>query len=307
MQDNKRQFFRMNVSLPLYVQPLASQNRSAEASHIEPFSKDALFQRCNSQLAELFADKAHLNNGATNLFRGINQRLDFLVWLLDHLIESNDPRQSPDFYQRVDQDRTITLPQGDGQSSVFPLLHALFYRVDELVLNLLDAIEKSADGRVFLFTRPIYAMFSGERYLHNLQTLADKGNWLAQVLQALIFKLNASEQAYAHLKDRFQDLCYPERWPVTAVNLSSGGLSIETEQPYQVDQVVCILLQVDEVIISAQAKVVVVLPISNTATSDCPRCKRVAFEFIEMTADDQARITQFVTAQELASMHAEPK
>lgn len=311
MLENKRQFFRMNVRLPFYIQPFTSKDLIKELAAVRPFSKEASFQKNNLQLFELFTDEAHLKNGATKLFVGINHRLDFLVWLLSQLTESNDPRKSADFYQRVEQDRAIKLPQGDGQSSVFPLMHALFYRIDELVLNLIDAVESSADGRVFIYTRPIYKPFSGKRYLYNLQALADKGNWLAQVLQGLIFKLNACEQVYASLKDRFKDLCYPERWPVTSVNLSSGGLAIETEVPYEVGQKYCALLQVEETMISAQTKVVAVLPLGpvlpNQPPRTCPACKRVAFEFIDMSADSQALITQFVTTQELASINSELK
>ncbi|MBN2866942.1 MAG: hypothetical protein JXK16_13120 [Thiotrichales bacterium] len=307
MPENKRKFFRMNVELPVFI--WAVPESVSEMS--VPSKSNAAFQRHQSQLNHLFLDEKHLRNGAINLFKGVNQRVDFLVWLLDYLIQGKDPRQSKDFYPKLDQDRLISMPEGNGKSSVFPLIHALYYRVDELILSLLAAVEQSYDGQVFLFTRPLYAPFSGERYLHNLAALADKGNWLAQVLQNLIFKLNIYEQAYTDLKARFGDLSYPEHWPIRGLNLSTGGLAIEGEDEFAADGSFYVLMQLPQAIVAAQARIVGRLPIGTSVSSqqsEKPKSRyRVSFEFENVAPGQQALITQFVIEQELVSAHPELK
>lgn len=309
MSPNKRQFFRMNVELPLYIQPLdSSRVLSADSKHLFlSRQQQNAFKQYQAELFNLFQDEQHLNNGAVELFSEINQRLDFLVWLLDLLMQGQNPRQQADFYLRLDQDRLVTLPEGNGQSSVFPLIHALFYHVDELISSLIETIEHSIEGKVFLYTRADYEPFSGSRYLHNLDALADKGNWLAQVLQNLIFKLNIYEQAYLKLKAYFKDLSYPERWPMKAVNLSTGGIGLEVEKPYQLEDKLCVLLLIDNQVLYAQAKVVAVQPIgSDQHRHPTPR-HRVSMAFLSISTDSQAIITQFVSAQELALAHPELK
>jgi len=309
VQSDKRQSFRMNVELPFYIQPFNSSLMLSTGSTGKFLSNQQKkrFKQHDAELKELFLDETHLKNGAVDLFSDLNQRLDFLVWLLDLLMQGQNPRQQKTYYQRLDQDRLISLPVGNGQSSVFPLIHALYHQVDELISGLVETIENSVEGKVFLYTRASYDTFSGERYLHNLKVLAEKGNWLAKVLQNLIYKLNVYEQAYSNLKEHFQDLSYPERWSMTGVNLSSGGLGIETEHHYELDDQVCVLLQVGEQIMYAQAKVVAIQPVgSDDGRVPTPR-HRVSFAFVSINPSSQALITQFVAAQELASAHPELK
>lgn len=307
MKENKRQFFRMNVDLPLFMQADSALNTHA----LKIPSQDLVFKQHQTQLNQLFLDETHIKNGAIKLFEGVNQRLNFLVWLLDEILQGKDPRQANDFYQKLDQDRLISMPLGNGKSAVFPLIHALYNRVDELISSLLEALDQSYNGHVFLFTRPLYAPFSGERYLHNLTTLADKGNWIAQVLQNLIFKLNAYEQALTDFKAYFGDLSYPERWPIRSVNLSSGGLAVESEEAFELNQRFHVLLQLTEQIVGVQARVVGWLPIGSDHLNDRPgkmqSRHRVSLAFEAVSPSDQALITQFVTEQELASAHPELK
>jgi len=307
MSQNKRQFFRMNVELPLYIQPFDT-NSNKPSSIPLPSKKNQVYQQAHSQLLTSFKDESHIKNGAVELFSNINRRLEFLVWLLDLLIEGKDPKDQKEYFQRLDQDRLILLPEGNGKSSVFPLIHSLFYQVDELISGLIDTVEHSVEGHVFLFTRPVREPFSGTRYLHNIDTLASNGVWLAKVIQNLIIKLNLYEQAYCELKESFKDLSYPERWPVTAVNLSTGGLAFETEKSYTLNDEFCILLQMEEQIIYAKAKVVAIHPIgSDDKRARATARHRVSFSFLVINPSSTARITQFVTAQELAFAHPELK
>jgi len=291
----------MNVELPLCI--YAVSEAGSQSIKI-PSKESRVYQQHQAKLAKLFLDEAHFKNGAIHLFKGVDQRLEFLAWLLDAFIQNQDPRQATDFYTRLDEDRLISLPEGNGKSSVFPLIHGLFNRVNELILSLLDALERSIDGKLFLFTHPIYEPFSGERYLHNLSALADKGNWLAQVLQTLIFKLNIYEQAYTALKAQNGDLAYPEHWPVRRVNLSSGGLAIESDTPFMKHESVYVLLQLGQNTVGAKASVVSVLPIGSPERPETAFRHRVAFEFDNIDSNSQSLITQFVRDQELASVHS---
>ena len=306
MKENKRQFFRMNVDLPLFIQA----ESELDVLTLKTPSQDPVFQQHQTQLKQLFLDETHIKNGGVNLFEGVNQRCDFIVWLLDEILQGKDPRKAGCFYQKSDQDRLIRMPGGNGKSAVFALIHAFYNRVDELISSLLEAIEQSLNGHVFFFPRSLYAPFSSEHYVHNLLSLADQGNWIAQVLQHLISKLNICEQALADLKDTFGNLNYPERWPVRSVNLSGGGLAIEDEGVFELNQRFHVLLQLKDQILGAQASVVNLLPIGSNNLGENPgnthqSRHRVSFAFEDVSPSDQALITQFVTEQELDSAHPE--
>jgi len=303
----KRHFFRMNVELPFYIHSL-QPNQNPLQNIAVPSKTNQSFRQYKSNLTTLFQDETHKKNGAVELFSSVNQRIDFFVWLLDCMLQQQDPRQQADYFQRLEKDRLISVPEGNGKSSVFPLIHALFYRVDEMIAGLLSAIDSSVNRHVFLLTRPVYAPFSGARYLHNIEALSTKGNWLANVLEQLILKLNVYEQAYSDFKNYFKDLSYPERWPIKAVNLSTGGLAFETEQACLIGELYCILLQLNEHLVISQATVVATVPIGSDDNSLRPTpMHRVSFEFQAMSATDQSYITQFVTEQELAFAHPELK
>ena len=310
MLENKRHNFRMDVELPLFIQCFEGLESSQQDLSIDSISatQRARVTRYSQHLDTLFSDEKHLENGASQLFLPLSQRLDFLAWLMDLLLQGKNPMQQADFYPRLDSDRLHSLPQGNGNSKVFPLIHAFFFRVDEIIASLLEAIELSVNGHVFLYFRPVSAPFDANRYVHNIDSLAEKGSWLAQVLQHLVFKLNVYEVAYLKLKEQYKDASYPERWPMQLVNLSGGGIAIEAETVFVPSSDCLVLMQIHQRIIRSQVKVIEVLNIGLEQPSQGHVSRyRISFSFEDLDSSDQAEVVQFVSEQELVSVHPELK
>nr|WP_246261629.1 PilZ domain-containing protein [Thiomicrorhabdus cannonii] len=157
------------------------------------------------------------------------------------------------------------------------------------------------------------APFSADSYLHNLNALAEQGNWLSQVLVALVAKLNLYESACRQLKHYGDGVPQPGEWALQQANLSVGGIAIHTPDSYEVSESVVLFLQIESHPQVVEARVVNVLRLEDddphgastpsTVSKDKAPQYRVAFEFEHLGADQLALITRFVTAQELAMAH----
>ncbi|MDX1346828.1 MAG: PilZ domain-containing protein [Thiomicrorhabdus chilensis] len=312
MKQEKRRFFRVDVSLPLYVLSLPQSGVGSEnlKQSILPEQHMQQFEQAAAALRVLFTDERHIANGAVALFDEFNQRIDFMAWLLTQLIEKKSPKAHPEFLTRLYQDREIVAPQSGRASRVFPLIEALHQRIDQLVESLLSLIDRDLEGETVFYAESDFPLFSGEDYLHNLSVLASQGNWLSQVLTHLISKLNVYELAYHNLKKVSPVIPMPQNWPVQSVDLSRGGMAFDSSSHFKLHQKVCILMEIEGRVLLVYAQVVYVNsptsdPLQNLSVQD--ESQRVAFQFEGLSEEDAASITRFVTAQELALAHPSQK
>ncbi len=309
LEQNKREFFRINVELPIYIHPLDETvgGEHVSKSFILPATQLQRVEQADSEIQRLFTDPHHIENGAVELFSEINQRINFLAYMLDELMEGRDPRHHEDFYVRLDNDHRICPPETFHTSKVFPLIEAFYQRIDEIVRELLEMMNRSAEGEIVFYSASTRGLFSGEEYLHNLSALAEQGNWLALVFVDLIAKLNVYESAYANLKAVSHVVPHPDDWLVLPVNLSAGGIALESTQPFSINDRVCVLMKIENTVLYAYADVVNIKPANllDAANQEIPylQVQRVSFKFEHLGADDAALITRFVTAQELACAH----
>ncbi len=300
MSKERREFFRFDVSLPVYFEPLNSSDvclQIDKADLIEPAEAENLME-ANSQLEYLFEDEIHLQNGGVKLFDEFNQKLTFMAWLLESLVEGKDPEMHPKFQQRMHDQAQYKRPEGKGTSKIIPLLQALYLRIDNTILECVDIVSKNIGGRVFMYHKPLGTLFNSQDYIANLGVLANQGNWLSSVIEKLIFKFNYYETLLNKLKRAYQKISEYEKWPIERINLAAGGFSLMMEEEYQEGQALCALFLMDEQFVFAQAECVFMESNRSDSTS-IGQAKRTAFKFTAIAAEDEVHIVRYLMNKEL--------
>ncbi len=300
MHQEQREFFRFDVSLPVYFEPMKSSGVCLlidKAQIIEPAEAESLVEE-NSQLEHLFEDEVHLQNGGVKLFDEFNQKLAFMAWLLESIVGGENPETHPEFQQRMYEQAQYKRPEGKGGSKIIPLLQALYLRIDNTILECVDVIAKNISGKFFMYHQPIGSLFSSQDYIANLALLANQGNWLASVIEKLIFKFNYYETLLNKLKRAYQKLSEYEKWPVEHINLAAGGFSLMMEQECQVGDKLCALFLIDEQFIFSQAECVFVEN-NKPGSASVGESKRVAFKFMTIATEDEAHIVRYLMGKEL--------
>ena len=296
MGIEKRTFFRFDVNLPYYLEPLTTEGlcfHIAREELISPVEYQSLLNETH-KLNSLFQDERHIQNGGVQIFTELNQKLELMVWLLDSIIDGIDVHQSGEYRQRLELNQKTSMPEAKGSSKVLPLLQAFYLRLEDYISELVDVIEHSLHGKVFMYHKISPKPFRTEQYISGLSALASKGNWLAQVITLMVAKLNHYESLYVKLKRAYQTLSDSEKWPIERVNLGAGGFAIYTSTGYALSQQVCALFNMDDTFVFAKASCVYQSDKLNAQAK-----KRTAFQFDEMSSEDSAHIVRYLMAKEL--------
>ncbi|MEA1989407.1 MAG: PilZ domain-containing protein [Pseudomonadota bacterium] len=296
MGIEKRTFFRFDVNLPYYLEPLTTEGlcfHIAREELISPAEYQSLLNETH-KLNSLFQDERHIQNGGVQIFTELNQKLELMVWLLDSFIEGVDIHEGSEYRQRLEINRKTSMPEAKGSSKVLPLLQAFYLRLEDYISELVDVIEHSVHGKVFMYHKTSPKPFRIEQYISGLSALASKGNWLAQVITLMVAKLNHYESLYIKLKQAYQTLSDSEKWPIERVNLGAGGFAIYTASNYAISQQVCVLFKMDDEFVFARASCVYQSNKPNTQAK-----KRTAFQFDDLSSEDSAHIVRYLMAKEL--------
>jgi len=296
----KRQFFRFDVSLPYFIEPLDNKGCCFQVTRNQLLTTQELklITLETQQLNNLFEDSKHIQNGSVKIFKGLNHKLDFMVWLLDLILEGVEHSKLSQLDDKKEQNHRIVLPEVKESSKVFPLLKAFFIRVDEYIAELIDVIEHSVRGNVFMYHKPLLKPLNLENYIKGLPELAKKGNWLARVITLLVSKLNHYEKLIIKLKQAYEKLSDYEKWPIEKVNLGEGGFAIFTSKTFASADKICVLFRMDDEFVFAKARCVY-----QSNKSKVKEPMRTDFEFEEIHSEDSAHIVRFLMAQELAFRH----
>lgn len=300
MQQEQREFFRFDVSLPAYFEPMNSSGVCLQVDKvqlIDPAETESLVEE-NSQLEYLFEDEVHLQNGGVKLFNEFNQKLAFMAWLLESIVAGENPAVHPEFQQRMHDQAQYKRPEGKGASKVIPLLQAFYLHIDNTILECVDVVANNISGKVFMYHKPIGSLFSSQDYIANLGVLAKQGNWLASVIEALIFKFNYYQTLLNRLKRAYQKLSAYEKWPIERINLAAGGFSLMMEGEYQEGETLCALFLMDEQFVFAQAECVFVEN-NRSGSVAVAESKRTAFKFTTIATEDEAHIVRYLMGKEL--------
>lgn len=302
---NQRRHFRYDVLVPLFFETVDAQGVSLQAKRVDIFkpSEEVQLSLLNEKIEQIFERIFTQSSETAMKFHTLNHRMNFIFWLLDFLIEAKDPREAHDYKFRLREDVKQAPPKLKEGSTISLLIKGFYNRLDEYLSELYDTVERSVDGKIFLFKQNLPLLFNDLDYVRNLKELAEKGVVQAQVIRLLIEKLNLIETIYTRLKLAYQGVSDPATWPLENINLSASGFSVLTNQAYPGFSNLNIFLCLDEEVIVCRGKIVLNKPLKDSAFK-----YRVAVEFDFLSTEYMGFITQFVQLRELnEAMLAFPK
>lgn len=294
--SNQRRHFRYDVLVPVFFEKVDSQGVSLSAPRREMFKhqEEARLVFLNEQINHVFERVFSQSSEAAMIFHRLNHRMDLIFWMLNHLMDAEDPRQEHDYKFRLREDAKHLPPDVKEGSTIGVLIRSFYNRVDGYLKELNETVNESVDGKIFLFKQDLPLLFNDQDYVKNLKELAAQGVVQAKVLQSLIEKLNLLETIYTRLKLANKGISDPTTWPVEKINLSAGGFSVLTNQVYPGFSHLNVFLGLNEEIIVCRGKIVMNKPTSTTGFEF-----RVAVEFDFLKSEYEVFITRFVQDREL--------
>lgn len=296
MTNDKRAFFRFDVTLPYYLEAM---NEDGICFHVKratfvPQSEEDKVLSIKTKLDFLFQDKHHIENGGVQIFRGLNDKIDFMAWLLDSILLGHNVLNSDEYHERFTQNKQFSIPESKGSSKVLPLLQGFALRIEHYIDELTSVMQHSVRNQVYFYHKRPLAAFDIKHYLKGLDELAKNRNWLAMVITLMVSLLNIYEARLVRIKQAYQDISDTDNWNEESINLGAGGFAIYTEQPYQLNQTLCTLFKIDDDFVFSHATCVNVGDVAKFKDK-----KRVSFKFEEISPEDSAHIVRYLMTKEL--------
>ncbi|QBZ83895.1 hypothetical protein GHNINEIG_01963 [Hydrogenovibrio crunogenus] len=287
---NVRRFFRYDVEVPLYFETVDDKGYVLKVNRKKLISEqeEAHLEHLNLTIKELLAEAFSAESDALHIFYMLNHRINYMAWLLDDLIDQVDPRLRSDYKFRLREDHKHKLPDVRNESKVGPLIEGFFLQLTDHIHELIESVENSIDGKIFLFPRKIKPNFNERDYVKNLKELSDKGIAPAKALILLIERLNLYETILGRLKEAYHSISDPETWAVQKINLSAGGFSFLTNQKFENFAHMNVFMQLDDHILVCRGKIVL-----NKKLKSAEFSYRVAVEFEFLSNEHAQKITLF--------------
>lgn len=293
---NVRRFFRYDVEIPLYFETVDVQGRHLRVNRDKLIKRQEAFhlEELDHDIRELLSEAFSPTSDALRIFHMLNHRIDYMAWLLDDIIEGHDPRLRHDYKFRLREDRKITPPEVSNVSKVGPLIEGFYLQVSDHLHELIESVQNSIDGKIFLFPRKIKPNFDETDYVSNLGELSERGILPAKALELLIQKLNFYETVFARLKEAYHSISDPGSWPVMPVNISAGGFSFNTNETFEKFAHMNIFMQLDDNILVCRGKIVL-----NKALKNSEFAYKIGVEFEFLSREHAEIITLFEQHREL--------
>lgn len=300
---NVRRYFRYDVEIPLFFETAEEQANYQQQTfeHLMTTKEAAYLQKLNRDIQLLFGEAFSGASETLQIFQMLNHRIDFMAWLLNALIRSEDPRQQPEYQFRVRSDKNTRLPDTRKKTKIMPLIEGIYVQLDDHLHELIEVVQNSIDGKIFLYPRKIRPLFRASDYVKNLQNLANDGFAPAKVLNLLIEKLNAYEQLLIELKRAYSAKTNNESWQVQKVNLSAGGFSFNTANKFAFFAKMNVYMRLADDILVCRGRVVLNKLLPSLSVY------KVGVEFESLSKQHARLITLYVQHQELQdAMAAHP-
>lgn len=291
-----RRYFRYDVQIPMHLEPVDRYGKHLGADRRQLISEkeEAHLKELNYQLDEWLGKVFNTSSSALYVFYVLNHRLNFMWWMTDLLMESNDPRQQHDYKFRSKEDLKFSPPSSKKGSSIAPLIQGLYRSIDLYIIELQTVIKKSVAGKIFLYPWASQGPFSASLYVKNLDDLADSGVLPAKVLKLMIEKLNLQAMVLERLKGVYRKISRAEEWPSYQTNLSCGGFSFLTNDSYPVFGNMDIFMAIDAEVMVCRGKIISQVSIVNE-----PFKYRIGVEFDLLTGEQVHAITLFLQHKEV--------
>ena len=298
---NSRRFFRFDVMLRIYL-----QREKTELKHASQLLKGQQRYRLQQQirsldgiLGQLLQDISNRGSHLYDLFYSMNQRLNYLDWLLNELLEQRNPQEHPEFKFRSRDDNKHQAPEVKKESPTSLLVAGLYGEIDNALKVLKDSVENALDGRLFIFNQPQKNDFDSRFYVTNLDSLVAREVTAAMILDKLSHKYNLLNQLFNLLKTAYEPISSAEGWPKQQINLSAGGVAFLSEEKYEVLQIVDVFMELDQITL-ARGKVLYSRPEnSRQAAAHHQELYRTAIEFQMPSSRTQQQIDDYLQHQEV--------
>lgn len=298
---NVRRFFRYDVEIPLFFETADEQESDQKQTyeHLMTAKEEAYLQKLNRDIQLLFGEAFSGGSETLQIFQMLNHRIDFMAWLLRGLIRAEDPRKQPEYQFRVRSDINTHLPKARKKTKIMPLIEGVYVQLNDHVHELVEVVQNSIDGKIFLYPQKIRPLFQAKDYVKNLQQLSDEGFAPAQALSLLIEKLNAYERLFIELKRAFLVKMDNENWQVQKVNLSAGGFSFNTATKFAFLAKMNVFMKLDNDILVCRGRVVLNKYLPSLSVY------KVGVEFEALSKQNARQLTLYVQHQELRDAMAE--
>ena len=294
--SNARRHFRYDVILPMHLEPVDryGHHLGAERRQLISAKEEEQLRECNAQLSGWLDKVFDASSNALYVFYVLNHRIDFLWWLLEHLMESSDPRLAHDYKFRTREDAKFTPPSSKKSSSIAPLILGLYEHVDGYIDELQHVIKTSVDGKIFIYAKESPPLFDDKDYVTNLDKLAQNGVLPAKVLRLMVDKLNLQATVLERLKEAYREISRSGEWMNYRVNLSAGGFSFLSTSPYELFSIMDVFMEIDGEVLVCRGKV-----LSQLESDDELYPYRIGVEFNLLTVEQEQQITLFEQRKEL--------
>ncbi len=297
--SSPRRYFRYDVQIAMHLEPVDRYGRhlGAERRQLVTAEEEAHLASINKELNKLLEAVFNSSSDALYVFYVLNHRIDFIWWMTDLLLESNDPRHESDYNFRTKEDRKHTAPIKKEGSKISTLIQGIYQAVELYIIELQTVIKKSVAGKIFLYPWKSQAHFDAKNYVKNLDDLAESGVLPAKILQLIIEKLNLQATILERLKGVYRKISRAEEWPVYQVNLSCGGFSFFTSETYSIFSSMDLFMQIGEVVMVCRGKII--SQVALECEPDTSVKYRVAVEFDLLTGEQVRAITLFLQHEEI--------
>ncbi|MBO1923907.1 PilZ domain-containing protein [Thiomicrorhabdus sp. 6S3-12] len=293
---NGRRFFRFDVPIHIYLQRESSEWKQTLQQLKGPQSTalQRKIESLNITVDQLLEELSTRGAPLYPLFSSINHRLNYFFWLLQQLLDQQNPRAHAEYKYRARDDLKYLPPEVKKDSPTSHLVAGLYAELEEELSSLKESIEHSLDEGLFIFPQAEREDFDVHFYVSNLEQLVAQGMTAAVVLDALIRKYNQLNALYNLLKRAYAPISHPEQWPKRMINLSSGGLGFVSANPFKVLEQVNVFMELDRVVM-VKGKVLYSRKIRSTEGEQF----RTAIEFIMPSSRTQLDIDRFLQHQEV--------
>lgn len=246
----------------------------------------------DQELQKLLRQMESSSSKSFAIFSSLNQRLDFLHWLLHQFFQGLNPQKQPSFRTRLIEDQKQQKPKLAEGSHIAPLISALYARIDKMIKELLATLRNALHERLLMFPVELDKDFDDRAFIGNLQQLADKQILPAQVLVKLIAKLNYQNDLRNTLVEVHKEFSDYQAWPKRPLNLSSGGLAFLTDDIYEKFSYVDSVLVLDGELLLVTGKIL------NQVEMKMGVWKTMV-NFDLITEEDQKKIKYFIQSAEI--------
>ncbi|NPA72193.1 MAG: hypothetical protein GXO35_05115 [Gammaproteobacteria bacterium] len=292
---NARRYFRYNVMIPMHFEAVDRYGHYLGAARnrlILP-DEEMRLQIVSGQLSDCLDKLFDAGSNAHEVFYVLKHRLDYMSWLLQYLIESNDPRRAGDYQFRLKADHKFCPPKCQTGSKIAPLILGVYKAIDACITELHSVVDNSIEGNIFLYPAPLQSEFTSEAYVANLDKLADAGVLPAQFLDLMVNKLQIHTTVLNRLKQAYHKRSHPNNWPLYQVNLSAGGFSVDTRDEYALFSRLEVFMNLKGDTMICRAKVV------SRGEDDVAGAHKLGVEFELLTGEEVRKISLFLQHKEL--------